>query len=259
MRGDGIRLWEATHVEVTDNELVDVRDLVVWYSSDDVVARNRVTGSRYGTHLMHGDHLRVEDNVYEDDVVGVFVMYSEDVDLVGNRVMGADGEAGVGLGFKESDAIRVTDNVLLADTTGIYLDGTPHRLGGEAAFTGNLIGACEIGLRLHAPSPDARFEGNTFDGNRLAATIDGGRADGRPTFEGNAWSDYAGYDLDGDGFGDVPFEARSVTGTLVEKKPALAWFSGTPAAGLLELFADAFPMFAPLPVLTDARPALEIQ
>jgi nitrous oxidase accessory protein len=111
-------------------------------------------------------------------------------------------------------------------------------------------------LRLHGPSQGARFEDNRFLSNTTPAAVDARADTGQVTFDHNTWSGYAGYDLDGDGIGDLPYEARAVTGRLTERRPSLAWFDRSPVAALLELFALAFPMFAPEPVLTDPHPRL---
>lgn len=256
LRGDGIRLWEVQRATVLGNRLAHVRDLVVWYSDGNHIEGNTVTDSRYGTHLMHSSDNVIRGNTYVDDVVGVFVMYSAKVTLDRNRISGARGEAGVGLGFKESDDITVTDNKIVGDTTGIYLDTTPHQRHATAVFERNLIAANQVGARFHGVSNGARFVGNDFISNRLTAAVDGRVSTDAITFEGNHWSEYAGYDLDGDGFGDLPYQAREVTGRLILRRPELAWFSGTPAEGLIEWLAAAFPMFAPEPILVDPRPLM---
>jgi nitrous oxidase accessory protein len=255
-RGDGIRLWEAHRDVVEGNTLQGVRDLVLWYSDDVVVRDNVVRGSRYGTHLMHASGAHVERNRYEDDVVGVFVMYSDDVRVRGNRVQGALGPAGLGLGFKESDRVHVADNDLVGNTTGLYLDNTPHALRGEARFEGNLVAANDVGLRFHGAEHGPVFARNLVSGNRLDATVDGGGDASGSTFVGNTWGGYAGYDLDRDGVGDLPFELRSLSGSLVDHHPDVAFLTGSPAAALLDLFAAAFPMWAPKPLLRDEAPRL---
>ncbi len=255
-RGDGVRLWESDGNTVEGNTLVGVRDLVVWYSEDNRIVRNEVSGSRYGTHFMHADGSVVRDNVYTDNVVGVFVMYSTGIELVGNTVRDADGAAGVGFGFKESEEIVATGNRLLGNTTGVYLDGTPQRVGGSARFTDNLIAYNTTGVRLHGTQIGAVFTGNDLQENVVPVAVDG-RSDASGTaFDGNRWSDYAGYDLDDDGVGDVPWELRAVSVTLLGRNPAVAYFHGTLAAGLLDLFAAAFPMLAPPAVARDDRPAM---
>jgi nitrous oxidase accessory protein len=254
LRGDGIRLWEAQGNEVFGNELRDVRDMVAWYSDGSFIHDNVVSGSRYGTHLMHSMDTRVERNRYEDDVVGVFVMYAARVSLVENHVLGAHGEAGVGIGLKDSDDLRLIRNVLVDNTTGIYLDTSPQR--GEAVFEGNLVAANDVGLRMHGPSGGARFVGNGFVSNRLSAAVDSRGADSGVQFSGNYWSDYAGYDLDADGRGDLPHEVRSLAGALVRREPVLTWFTGTAAWALVDLFGAAFPMFASTVVLVDSDPLI---
>lgn len=256
LRGDGIRLWEAEATVVTGNHLSHVRDLVVWYSDGNRIEDNEVRDSRYGTHLMHSNDNVIRHNTYLDDIVGVFVMYSGKITIDGNQITGARGEAGVGLGFKESDDVTVRHNRIVGDTTGVYLDTTPHQRGSVALFDHNLIAANQVGARFHGVSTGARFTANDFTSNRLTASVDGRVSTDAIAFEGNHWSEYSGYDLDGDGFGDLAYEAREITGRLVERHPDLAWFSGTPAQGLIEWLASAFPMFAPEPILVDPRPLM---
>lgn len=257
LRGDGIRLWEAERVVVERNELTNVRDLVVWYSTAITLRENNVHDSRYGTHLMHADHIDVLNNRYDNDIVGVFIMYASDINIHDNTVVGSGSEAGVGLGFKESDRIDVSGNDIIGNTTGVYLDTTPQRVGGSAVFRENLIGANHTGVRLHGASRGAVFTANSFVSNAVPASTDSRLGEEHVVFDRNAWADYAGYDLDGDGFGDVAYEARTLNAVLVDRRPELAWFAGTPAAGLLEMFALAFPMFAPRPIVVDAHPAME--
>lgn len=255
-RGDGLRLWESDRNRIEGNTLANVRDLVVWYSEYNTIAGNHVTGSRYGSHFMHASHNTVTGNAYTDDIVGVFVMYSNDLQLTDNVVARANGAAGMGFGFKESDAITVTGNRVFGNTTGIYLDHTPHRIGGLASFVDNTLAYNHAGLRIHGSETGAEFRSNRFHENATQVSVDG-RADASGTlFEGNNWSDYTGYDLDRDHFGDIPYAPSALSSTLTQRRPAMAFFSNTTAAGLLDLLAMAFPMFAPRPVLVDARPAL---
>ncbi|MBI3180145.1 MAG: hypothetical protein HYZ27_10815, partial [Deltaproteobacteria bacterium] len=54
-RGDGIRLWESDHNRIDANILVGVRDLVVWYSEDNVIARIGAEGlPPWATSVSHG-------------------------------------------------------------------------------------------------------------------------------------------------------------------------------------------------------------
>ena len=64
VRGDGIRLWEVRGSLVADNRLEDSRDILVWYSPGNRIARNTVVRSRYATHFMYSDDCVVEDADY---------------------------------------------------------------------------------------------------------------------------------------------------------------------------------------------------
>ena len=256
MRGDGIRLWESNRNHIEGNMLESVRDVLAWYADDNWLVDNVIRDSRYGTHLMHTKGNVVAGNRYEDDVVGVFVMYSRDIDLIGNLVVGAHGAAGMGIGLKESDTIRVSGNRLLGNTVGIYLDTTPQRIGGSAFLSGNLLGYNATGLRFHGGQTGALVAANNFYENTLQVTVDGHANAAGTTFAGNAWSDFAAYDLDRDGYADLPYELRSVSGGLTDRRPSLSYFTGTSAAALLDLLGAAFPMFLPRPILHDAHPRL---
>lgn len=252
--GDGVRLWESDDNLIIGNHLTHVRDMVAWYSERNRFEGNRVEHSRYGVHLMHANQNVLLGNSFIDDVVGAFVMYSSGVTIQDNLVLRADGPAGVGVGLKESDAITVAGNRLLACTVGLYLDSTPHRTDGYARIADNLIAYSHVGVRFQGIHRGASLSGNDMHENQVQVRVNGGGQAKVIEFLGNRWSDYVGYDLDDDGVGDLPYQPRSLTRAVVARRPAAAWFDGTPAAALLDLLGEAFPMWSPPPLLTDPRP-----
>ncbi|HAJ92312.1 MAG TPA: nitrous oxide reductase family maturation protein NosD, partial [Gammaproteobacteria bacterium] len=70
MRGDAIRLWYSFHNKITDNEINNVRDTVVWYSADNTIARNTASDSRNSLHFMNSRRIVVEGNRYYNNTVG---------------------------------------------------------------------------------------------------------------------------------------------------------------------------------------------
>lgn len=58
LRGDTIRIWATHDSRVEDNVMYDGRDMVVWYSNNNAIVRNRVDGGRYGIHFMYSHNNR---------------------------------------------------------------------------------------------------------------------------------------------------------------------------------------------------------
>lgn len=258
LRGDCIRLWETRQSVVERNHVVGGRDIVVWYSPGNRVAGNLVERSRYGTHTMYSHDSFVEDNLYVDDVVGVFVMYSRNVTLRRNVMARSTGAAGVGIGLKESGNVTVEDNLVVRDTTGIYVDTSPLNLGDRNVFERNSVRLCGSGVVFHSSPHRNDFVDNVFRDNQSHVRVQGGGHARDLRWEGNDFDTYQGYDLDRDGFGDVPFEMRSLSDELQDRHAELAFFHGSPTLSLLDAVSHAFPLFEPQVVLRDERPRLGV-
>lgn len=254
LRGDGIRLWETTDSEVRDNVVRGCRDVVVWYSSRNRIEGNAVSDCRYGTHFMYSHDNDVVGNRYVDDVVGVFVMYSRDVRLVRNLLARAGGAAGIGLGVKESGNLVVEDNWFVQDTTGIYLDTSPMDLAHENRFRGNVVRLCDTAVAFHASVTRNEFTGNLFADNGTLVAVGGDGDVLRCVFRENWYDTYRGYDFDGDGVGDVPFEFRRLSTQLQGRHPDLALLHGAPAMQMVDLVGEVLPLFSPKQLMRDERP-----
>lgn len=256
LRGDGIRLWETYDSLVEGNLVEHARDLVVWYSSNNILRGNEVRDGRYGTHFMYSHHNRVEGCRYEGNEVGIFVMYSRDLSLQGNALLGSSGAAGMGLGMKESGNLTVKDNVVAHNTIGLFLDNSPLTQGDANLFEGNLVRLGDVGVSFLSSTHDNTFRANVLRDNRLSVRVESGGDALGLVWEGNDFDDYAGYDLDDDGVGDVPYELSDLGNVLETRNGDLAFFRGTPALALVSLAGRAVPLFAPKPVLRDAKPSV---
>lgn len=262
MRGDGIRLWETRGSVVEENLLEHSRDMVVWYSSDNTVRKNRVRHGRYGTHFMYSHRNRVEENHYLANEVGVFIMYSRDVTLLRNVMADGSGAAGMGLGIKESGNITARENLFVHDTIGLYLDQAPLQQDEENLFERNVFRLGEAGVVFHSSQKRNTFRGNSLRDNFVSVRVEGGGDALGSVWEGNDFDDYAGFDLDGDGVGDVPYELRSLSTDLVSRYPDLSFFRGSAALSLMTAVGEMVPLLAAQPILRDAKPrmtALELR
>lgn len=257
LRGDAIRFWETRESIIEDNRVTDSRDVLVWYSPDNRIVNNEISRGRYGTHFMYCDGGVIEGGLYRDNTVGVFIMYSRNVQIRGNLTAGSLGAGGMGLGVKDGGNLVVENNQFVRDESGIYLDNAPTRPGDHNRFQNNLIAFCQTGIVFHASLKRNAFLDNTMRGNQNQARVDGRGNALETTWEGNAYDDYQGYDLDGDGFGDVPHEARNLANQMIGRIPELAFFRGTPALGLLEAVGRVFPLFQPEAIFIDLQPRMK--
>ncbi|MCC7069828.1 MAG: nitrous oxide reductase family maturation protein NosD [Deltaproteobacteria bacterium] len=256
LRGDGIRLWETYDSLVERNLVEQSRDLVVWYSSRNVLKDNEVRHGRYGTHFMYSHGNRVERCRYLHNEVGIFIMYSRDIVVTNNTMLGATGAAGMGIGLKESGNARIEDNTLVDNTIGLFLDNSPITLGELNRFNRNVVRLGDVGISFLSTTHDNEFRDNELRDNHHSVRVESGGDALGLVWDGNLFDDYVGYDLDGDAIGDVPYELTDLGNALEAQNADLAFLRGTPALGLVSLAGHVVPLFTPKPVLRDPHPRL---
>lgn len=257
-RGDAVRLWESAGSTLARNTVDRSRDIVVWYSTDTTVSDNTVTNSRYGLHFMYASRSRVDSNRLRGNAVGAYAMYSSDLSYVRNEFTGNHGPSGYGLALKESSRIEIRDNVFSGNRTGIYFDNSPLEPDAFNQIRNNVIANNDIGLAFVPSVKRNVFTSNRFEDNfQQVAVVAGGAFEGNiwtADGVGNFWSNYVGFDSDGDGIGDIPHAEASLFHSLLDAEPVLRLFSLSPAQSALDLAARAFPVFRPAPSLVDTGP-----
>ena len=259
-RGDGIRLWYSSASEILENIVRGTRDVVIYFSDSLLVRGNVIEDGRYGLHYMYSNHNVFERNRFDGNEVGAFLMYSTDIRLRENVFANSAGMSGMGIGFKDSDAIEASGNLIVGNVVGIHLDNSPHSVDVTNSFTGNLLLANQAGIRLLPSVRRNVFEGNDFLNNGTPVVVAGGAGPDQAARNGwskNHWSEYAGFDRDGDGAGDLPFVHARLADDLLSRHPALALFARSPALGVLEIVSRFFPLLRPEPVVVDSAPRID--
>jgi nitrous oxidase accessory protein len=257
LRGDTIRLWETRDSLIADNQVQDGRDLVVWYSRGNTITGNRIEGARYGLHFMYSHDNRVVGNQLSRGVVGIFVMYSRGLHITDNLIVDAAGAAGMAIGIKDSGNLAITGNRLIHDTIGIYVDSSPMQRGDTVRIDRNVLRFDDTAVVFHASAHDVEIRDNDLADNDTQVRVDGGGDATAVAWHGNYFDDYAGYDLDDDGVGDVPYELRSLSNQLVSQSPNLAVMRGTLALALVDAAAHLDPLYRPRSILSDPAPRME--
>lgn len=258
-RGDGIRLWYSPGCRVWGNEVRGTRDVVLYFSDRLVLEKNVIADGRYGLHTMYSDHSRIAGNRLSGNQVGAFLMYSRDIELEDNVFADAEGPSGMGLGLKDSDDVTVRGNLFLENSIGVHLDNSPRSRDRLNVFEGNTFALNGAAVRMMPSVTGNRFRGNDFLANEVPARVSGGARGGQVDqndWSGNHWSDYTGFDQDGDGIGDIPYVHAHLAAELLERHPALRIFALSPALGALDTLARLLPLLRPAPVVADPSPRL---
>lgn len=258
MRGDAIRLWYSFNNKVTDNTVTDSRDMVVWYSKDNVIARNSATRGRYSLHFMYSQENLVEDNKFFDNSVGIFLMYSDGVIIRNNYIAQATGATGMGIGFKETSEVTVEGNKVLYCGTGLYLDVSPYQPDTTNKISDNLIAYNGIAITFLNDWTGNVIENNSFKGNLTQVTVQGADTAKRNVWDGNYWDDYEGFDLNKDGIGDTPYEYYGYADRIWMDVPPAQFFKGSPILEVIDFLERLAPFSPPALVLKDAFPIMHV-
>ncbi len=256
MRGDALRLWYSFNNKITDNVIRDSRDIVVWYSRDNLIARNDARGGRYSLHFMYSQYNEVLENYFEDNSVGIFVMYSDGVVIRDNYIARAIGATGMGIGFKETSDVEVSGNQILYCATGLYLDVSPFQPDSVNRITDNLIAFSGIGILFLNDWTGNILKGNRLKGNITQVAVGGGKTANRNEWLGNYWDDYQGFDQDRDNIGDVPYELYSYADRIWMDIPYARFFKGSPVLEVLDFLERLAPFSDPDMVVRDVQPLM---
>ncbi len=251
-RGDLIRLWWSHGVVVEGNDIADGRDLVLWYSKDLTVRDNTARHGRYGIHFMYCDGARVVGNRFAGNSVGSFLMYSRGVRLEGNWIENNRGASGYGVGLKDMESYSLRGNVIANNRTGVFMEGAR---GGR--MEDNLVAYNEKGAVVFTSCTGNAVRDNSFVENGEQVAVEGNTAlPASNVWEANFWSDYRGLDVDGDGFGDRPYQPVRLFERLTDRNSGMKLFAAGPAAEAIDYSSRLFPIFQPQPKFTDPRPRM---
>jgi nitrous oxidase accessory protein len=247
-RGNGIQLYNTLRARIEGNQVSFVRDAIyVDVSHHAIFRRNRLHHSRYGTHYMNSYH-----NVWEDNDVwmnrgGLALMEVRDQVVRRNRVW-ANSDHGIML--RTIQRASVEDNVVAGNARGVLIYDAQDNV-----LRGNLVVDNLVGVHLSAGSVRNEVDANDFILNREPTRYLGAADETWGAGSGNYWSQYAGWDRDGNGTGDIPSEAADVVDRMTWRHPVLKVLLASPAIQALRHVARQFPLLR-APSIVDPRPRM---
>jgi nitrous oxidase accessory protein len=241
---NAIHLYATRDFVVSGNQVTQHRDgIYLEFGRHASIEGNTSSeNTRYGLHFMFSDSCAYQDNVFRDNRAGVAVMYSSQVEMRGNTFSGATGPAAYGLLLKEIRDSHLAGSHFSDNTVALSVEGSDRLVASGNDFVRN-----GWALRLLASTDNGRFEGNRFAGNAFDVVTNSRQSS--TDFRGNFWDRYQGYDLDHDGFGDVPFRPVRLFGLIVAQHPPAAMLLHSLLVSLLETAERVAPVLTPeLPV-----------
>ena len=248
-RGNGVQLYNTLGARIEGNRISFVRDaLYVDVSHDAIFRSNRLHHSRYGTHYMNSYRNLWEDNDTYANRGGLALMEVRDQVVRGNRAWG-NSDHGIMLRTLQDSVIE--NNVVADNSRGFFIYDVEY-----ITLRGNLVARNTVGVHLAAGSKNNAVEGNDFIANREQVRYVGARDMPWGGKQGNHWSNYLGWDRDGDGVGDVPYEANDMVDRLTWRHPLVKLLLASPAVQALRLVGQQFPVLR-VPTVVDPKPRMQ--
>ena len=254
VRGDGLRLWYSMKNRIEGNEIVDSRDMVAWYSNGNLFANNVGKRSRYSIHFMFANNNEVVGNRFYDNAVGIYLMYTEGVNVRNNVISHATGAAGMGIGFKEASDAIIEGNEIIYCAVGVGSDLSPFQPDTKIEMRNNRFAFNGIGIQFTSELGGNIMTNNVFEGNLTQIAYSGRAAVERNEWHGNYWDDYQGFDRNGDGVGDTPYELYAFADRLWMEIPFARFFLNAPAMETLDFLERLAPFSSPELLLKDEAP-----
>ncbi|WLH77132.1 nitrous oxide reductase family maturation protein NosD [Pseudomonas sp. FP2335] len=263
-RGNGIHLYAVHGARVIGNQVREARDgIYIDTSNGNLLQGNTLEDLRYGIHYMFANDNQVLGNTTRRTRTGYALMQSRKLTVIGNR---SEQDQNYGILMNYITYSTLQDNLVSDVRDGSTGDSMITGGEGKALFIYNsLFNRIEhnrfersaVGIHLTAGSEDNRIAGNAFIGNRrqvkyVATRLQEWSADGR----GNFWSDYLGWDRNGDGLGDVVYEPNDNVDRLLWLYPQVRLLMNSPGIELLRWVQRAFPVMKS-PGVMDSHPLMQ--
>lgn len=248
-RGNGIQLYRTNGARIIGNEISFTRDgLYVDVSHHALFSHNRIHNVRYGTHYMNSYYNTWEYNDSYYNRGGLALMEVRNQVVRHNR---AWGNSDHGIMLRTIQDSVVEDNIVAGNDRGFFIYDAEYN-----TVRGNLVVGNHVGVHLWAGSTRNLVDGNDFIENREQVRYVGSKDEPWGGKQGNYWSNYLGWDRNGDGIGDVPYAANDMVDRLSWRHPMMKLLLNGPAIQTLRLIAQQFPILRATSVV-EQKPRMQ--
>lgn len=249
--GNAIHAWKCDSLRIRDNTTTGHRDGIYFEFVDNSFIENNISrfNLRYGLHFMFSNNDSYENNLFQDNGAGVAVMFSRNIIMKSNRFIHNWGGASYGLLLKEISDGRIEGNHFIENTIGILAEGANRLIISKNMFKLNGTAMDVKGNCLDNQILKNDFVANTFE-------IVTNSKQNNNFFSDNYWSNYSGYDLDRDGFGDIAYRPVNLFARVTHEIPSATFLLHSPFVTLMEIGEKIFPRYIP-ESLMDKRPRIK--
>lgn len=238
--GNAIHAWKSENITINSNYLEGHRDGIYLEFAKNVTVRNNISKHhlRYGLHFMFSDSCTYDSNHFEANGAGVAVMYSKFVLMKKNTFTLNKGANTYGLLLKEIFDSEIAHNTFSNNSVAIYLEASNRVFSHSNTFKNN-----GWAIKLKANSISNQFTQNDFIGNVFDLSTNSKQ--NYNELKGNYWSQYTGFDLDGNGTGDQAYRPARLFGAIIEKQPLAMLLVHSQFAQLLDWVDSIMPILTP--------------
>lgn len=256
LRGDAIRLWYSHENLIEANQIHDSRDLIFANANDNRIVGNDVRDSRVGMQFVFAHDNLVQGNTLTGNATGIMALYSNDLTIRANRLWNARHFSGSALAIKESAGVVVEDNEVVHCAVGIQANSPTHP---ESVLhlRGNRFAYNDVAMYFYGEKGGHVIEGNRFEKNFTDIAVSHPHAALGNDWRGNYWDEYAGFDRDADGTGDVPHQVHAYADRIWMDRPLSRFFRGSLAMELIDFLERLAPFSEPEPLLSDPAPRMK--
>jgi nitrous oxidase accessory protein len=249
--GNGIHLWYSKNINIISNEISHHRDGLYLEFVEDAHILNNISRNnlRYGLHFMFSHRCKYESNQFISNSGGVAVMYTKNVEMLKNKFLQNWGKASYGLLIKDITDSRIEKNIFKSNSIGMQIENSSRN---KVNYNDLLDNGWAV--KINTNSMDNTFSLNNFIGNTFDISTHGKQ--NHNIFKENYWSEYSGYDLNKDGYGDVPYRPVKLFSMIIQQNSSALILLKSIFIYLLDIVEQIIPALTP-ESLIDARPLMK--
>ncbi len=248
-RGNGIHIWNIQNGLIKENRVFGVRDgIYLSNTSRSSIEDNVMDSVRFGIHYMYNDNNRVTGNTTCNSTVGQAMMFSKRLVINHNAMINNRDH---GMLLRAIYDSKIHGNIAYGNNKGIFINDSDFN-----EITGNWVEGNAVGIAVMAGAENTQVVGNNFVSNPVQVLFSWRFSLYWNNEErGNYWSDYLGWDYDGDGIGDRIYYASNRMDHLMHRHPKMRLLALSPVIQLLQALETRFPVLRSASVI-DKKPAM---